>query len=143
MRDQGCGMRVEGHGGCRCGRGMLGSDCQLGLPPPLAAPRPPAGCRPAPDGRGARGSAGWRGRPGKEPWPAARAPRRRPGASPPHTCVRPGRLGATASGANLRGKTQTQNREGEDLPENWRPKLYGTHLECYGETRGSVTENIY
>lgn len=61
------------------------------------------------------------------PWEGALAGSPRtpppPWGLPPHTCVRPGRLGATASGANLRGKTETQNREGGDLPENWRPKL--------------------
>lgn len=77
MRDVGRGTRdtaaADAGGGCSAPTASSAS--------PHHRPRTPAGCRPAPDGRGARGSAGWRGRPGKEPWPAARAPSRRPGAS--------------------------------------------------------------
>ena len=140
-------MRDAGRGTRRLQ--MRAGDARLRLPArPPAPPRgPPAPRRLSARPRWARGQGlcwvegpPWEGalagspRTPPPPWglPSAHVPR-----------LRPGRLGATASGANLRGKTQTQNREGEDLPENWRPKLYGTHLECYGETRGSVTENIY
>lgn len=66
------GGRREEAAASATGGGCSG-DARLKLPP---RPRPPARPRWAP----ARGSAGWRGRPGKEPWPAAPPPRRRPGA---------------------------------------------------------------
>lgn len=133
MRDAAAAAAAPG-GRC-CGEALvrLGSNCQLGSPATRKLP--------APDGRLARGSARWRGRPGREPWPAARTPGAALGLPFAHSSGR-GCLRTAAPGANLRGKTETQNlrrKEEEAVPENWRPE----HPECYEKTRASVIENIY
>lgn len=136
MRDAAAAAAAPG-GGC-CGEALvrLGSNCQLGSPATRKLP--------APDGRLARGSARMEGTPGEGALACSPHTRRRPRA--PLCTLASGRgclrTATAAPGANLRGKTETQNlrrQEEEAVPENSRLE----HRECYEKTRASVIENIY
>lgn len=84
--EAGWGMWDAGHGGCRCGRGMLGSDCQFGLPPPTD-PGPPQAVGPPQMGAGPGallgGGAALGRSPGRQPAHPAAA------LGPPSSHVRP------------------------------------------------------
>lgn len=122
---------------------LRGSSGETRLQLPARVPRHPQAARPpTPDGRPARGSARWRGRPGRAPWPAARTPGAALGLPFAHSCLAGAASEPAAPGANLRGKTETQNlrrKEEAAVPENSRPE----HRECYEKTRASVIGNIY